>query len=199
MSSSLPPPEIGCHVTHGYLRVLNASFSLNSWQFEQWLEPLNELTDMANHAGGSRQLQHQRAFYSVELMASRFHVQTQLPDRRSREGLNRLIKAVRELLDDKAAAEMERTLVPEYDEGLSLLNQDIDIRIAYNLQKLCEAAELLRQSLKNEAVNLSRIGKRLAQVARSTPLYIDSMIVIARELLEYTEKDRRKAWEHRTK
>ncbi len=197
---SLPPPVNGeCPVALGYLRTVRALHKYDSPEFslvyEPWEEPLNELIDIARNTVSSRQLQHQRAFYCVEMMCSRFHLQSQLPRRRSRESLNEVLRALRSACDEYLAADVESSLSDKPIFGLDEQRRDLDRKILHNAELTCEAAELLRQSLKNPDVHLGRVSKRLALVAKESGCYIDRMIAIGKELVEYGEGETRKAWE----
>lgn len=187
--------ELDCPVTSGYLRALRNLFDLESVQFELWQEPLDEVENMATFAGNSRRLQRQRAFYCVEVMASRFNVQSKHPDRRSREGLNELIAIANRCRDDIRAELVEVSIIGEVLEGRAERHYATQRAIAHTLQLTCEAAVLLRQSLKNPDTSLSRVGKRLALAAFSAGYYIDNMLELAKELIDYTEGSARRAWE----
>lgn len=190
--------ELSCSVTHGYLRAVRNLYDLDSVQFEAYQGPLDDMAELADHAGGSRMLQHQRAFYCVELMSSRFHVQSVSPEwPRSREGLNRLIQVANEVRDDLLARGMEFTYLADMQDGVAEQRNDLDRRIAQTLGFVCESAELLRQALKNPEVPLSRVGKRLALAANASGYYIDRMIELSNELIEYNEGSTRRAWEPR--
>ena len=188
--------EMYCPVTRGYLRAVRNLFDLESIQFEMYLEPIEEISEMVNYAGGSRQLEHQRAFYCVELMTSRFVITSIDPKwKRSREGLNGLITLTNEIRDDILADIAEFAFLPGVQDGLAERRNDNLRKVSTTLQLVCESAELVRQSLKNPEVQLSRVGKRLALAAQASGYYIDRMLELAKELIDYSEGNARRAWE----
>lgn len=188
--------EMYCPVTRGYLRAVRNLFDLESIQYEMYLEPIEEISEMADHAGGSRQLEHQRAFYCVELMTSRFAINNINPKwKRSREGLNNLILLANEIRDDILADITEFAFLAGVQDGQAERRNDNLRKVATMLQLVCESAELVRQSLRNPEVPLSRVGKRLALAAHSSGYYIDRMLELARELIDYSEGSARRAWE----
>ncbi len=190
--------ELSCPVTHGYLRALRNLYDFESVQFEMWQGPLDDAIELANHVGGGRKLEHQRAFYCVELMTTRLYIQSGTPAwLRSREGLNRLLRVTNAQRDDLLARITEFTYLPGIQDGAAERRNDMDRITATTLGYVCEAAELLRQSLKSPDVHLSRVGKRLALAANAAGFYVDRMLELANELINYNEGNARRAWEPR--
>lgn len=191
---------LACPVTRGYLNAVGSLYDLSLVQYEMWLGPFEDAMDFAAHAGGSRQLQHQRAFYCVELMTSRFQVQSiQPPWPRSREGLNQVLSVANELRDDILAEVTEHAYLAVVHDGVVEQHIDLQRAISELLRLVCESSELLRQSLKNPEIPLSRVGKRLALAANGAGYYIDGMLALAMELINHNNEDMRRAWErHKT-
>lgn len=197
-----------CPVTRAYLYAVRNLFDLTLVQHEMYAEPLEELLDMAAHDSGERVRQHHRAFYCIELMISRFIMK--LDSRyyfnegpagrpfnwpRSREGLNHVLALANEKRDDLLAEVTEYYYLAGPHDGVAERHNDTS-RTAAELYKLiCESCEILRQSLKNPDVPLTRVGKRLALAANVSKYYISGMLDLGTELLEHNEGKNERAWE----
>lgn len=203
--------DITCPVTRAYLYAVRNLYDLSLIQHEMYAEPFAELLVRAEHDSSARVRQHQRAFYCIELMVSRLILKMDSryyfkegPNSpvfswpRSREGLNQVLQHAEERRDDLLAE------VTEYYYYYYLpdkkLNTDqlrhVDNQTNAELYKLiCESCVLLRQSLKNPEVPLSRVGKRLALAANVSRHYIGDMLDMADELLLHTEGTTRRAWQ----
>lgn len=185
-----------CPVTRAYLYAVRNLYDLTLVQHEMYAEPLEDLLNIAAHDSSERMRQHQRAFYCVELMASRFPViPPMLPWPRSREGLDYVLHVANERRDDHLAELTEQFYSGIDLEGIAERQHD-NMRAASEIYKLiCESCVILRQSLKNPDVPLTRVGKRLALASNSARYYISGMLDLATELLNHTEGKNERAWE----
>lgn len=204
--------DVTCPVTRAYLYAVRNIHDLSLAQYEMYLEPFEELLDRASHDSSALARQHQRAFYCIELMVSRFC--QKLDSRyyynegahavvfswpRSREGLNTVLTIFNEKRDELLADVTEYHYLPIKKFDVDQMRQDTNHNFAELYRLICESCELLRQSLKNPDVQLSRVGKRLALAANVSKYYIDDMLNLADELLLHTEETTRRAWQpHKT-
>ena len=197
-----------CPVTRAYLNTVRNLYDLTLVQNELWLEPIEEMLDRAAHGGGSRFVQHQRAFYSIELMLFRFVMKRQrwayvkdttdtpwLQWERSREGLNYVLDKANEIRDDLLAEVIEYYYLAERPRGIEQITHDTNRQQADLFKLICESCVILRQSLKNSEVTLTRVGKRLALASNVSTFYIGDMLLFAEELLAQNEGMGRRAWE----
>ncbi len=192
-----------CPVTRAFLRTFRNLFDLTAIYNEMWLEPYNELAERAEEAGGNRMQQHQRAFYCIELMtsvcASRLKVPQQDVTRlvgwpRSREGLNQILEYATFERDDLVAELTEWYYLPTKPrDERQMLHAASQSRAAL-FKLVCEACVLLRQSLKNPEVPLTRVGRRLALAADAANFGITDHLSFAQELIELSEG---RAWERK--
>lgn len=197
-----------CPVTRAYLNTVRNLYDLSLVQYELWVDPLREMVDRADYGGSSRFVQHQRAFYSIELMLFRFVMKRQLgwyvketnglqwlQWDRSREGLNYVIEKANEVRDDLIAEVTEYYYLGQRPVGTEQIVHEQNHQKAALFKLICEACVILRQSLKNEDVTLTRVGKRLALAANVSNFYIDDMLIFSEELLAQTEGTTRRAWQ----
>lgn len=197
-----------CLVTHAYLNTVRNLYDFNLVQYEIWVDPLNELLDRAEHSDNSRLVQHQRAFYCIELMLFRFVMRHQpnwcvqdaaaaawLQWERSREGLNYVLEKANAVREDLVAEVTERYYLNERAVGANQMEQDEDHQRSKLYKLICESCVILRQALKNEELTLARVGKRLALASSVSTFYIDDMLLFGEELLEQTEGMTRRAWQ----
>jgi len=188
-----------CPVTRAYLNTVRNLYDLTLVQNELWLEPLEEMGERAAHGGSSRSVQHLRAFYSIELMVWRFVKDPQtlkwLSWERSREGLNYVLEQANEVRDDLLAEVTEYYYLASRPRGVEQIKHDTNHQNAELFKLVCEACVILRQSLKNPEVTLTRVGKRLALAAHVSKFHIEDMLRFAEELLAQNEGMGRRAWE----
>jgi hypothetical protein len=193
-----------CPVTLKYLAVVRSLYDFNSMILEQYLPQLEQLEELARVAGNSRKRQHQRAFLCVELMRYRLPMHLATSDGgwaalteaewpRSREGLNTLLSRIDTDMTNLVGYDVEYTLVPPKDSVQLLRANDQKAFKVFNL--LHESAVMLRQSLGNEDISLSRIAKRLALAAQVVQLHVPDVLNMGQDLLEQTENFARRAWE----
>lgn len=196
-----------CPVTRAYLNTVRNLYDLTLVQNELWLEPLNEWVERAEYGGGTRLLQHQRAFCCVELMlwmlmpemcggavyaVKEYELRT-WP--RSREGLNYVLELANERRDDLLAEVTEYFYLAERPRGVDQIWHENQRRAAELYKLICESCVILRQSLKNSDVTLTRVGKRLALAANVARKHIPDMLNMAANLLEQQEGMASRAWE----
>src|SRR5690349_8692075 len=119
-----------CPVTQAYLYAVRNLYDFTLVQHEMYAEPWADLLDVAAHDSSERIRQHQRAFYCVELMTSRFlqsmnsrHYFIQGPNDpltswpRSREGLDHVLRTANEVRDDHLAELTEYFYLDKKPEG----------------------------------------------------------------------------------
>jgi hypothetical protein len=201
--------DIVCPVTRTFLSTVRNLYDLTLVQNELWVEPVNEWMERAEQGGGTRFLQHQRAFYCIELMlwrlmptvagtvyAVREHELREWP--RSREGLNRVLQIANDRRDDLLAEVTEYFYLPNRPLGVEQILHENRHRSAELYKLICESCVILRQSLKNEDVTLTRVGKRLALAANVSRKHISDMLLMAGELLDQHEEMAQRAWERPT-
>jgi hypothetical protein len=196
-----------CPVTRAYLYAVRNLYDFSLIQHETYAEPLQELIERASHDNAARVRQHQRAFYCLELMVFRFVVKVRpgyyiketekpvLSWSRSREGLNHVLKYFEEKRDDILAEVTEYYYLPDKKLNTDQLRHADNQTNAELYKLICEACVLLRQSLRNPEVPLSRVGKRLALAANVSRHYIGDMLAMGDELLLHTEGTTRRAWQ----
>lgn len=185
-----------CPVTRAYLYTVRNLYDLTLVQHEMYAEPLQELLNIAEHDSSERVRQHQRAFYCIELMTTRFPA---IPEMvawpRSREGLDYVLQIANERRDDHLAHLTEQFYLDKVLDGLEERQHD-NMRIASELYKLiCESCVILRQSLKNPDVTLTRVGKRLALAANVSRYYISGMLDLGTEVINHNEWKNERAWD----
>lgn len=197
-----------CPVTRAYLSTVRNLYDLTLVQNELYVDPINELVERADYGGSSRFDQHQRAFYSIELMLFLFVMKRQpswyfkdvatspwLQWARSREGLNYVIEKANEVRDDLIAEVTEYYYLAARPVGVEQMRHDQNHKDAELYKLVCESCVILRQGLKNEEVTLTRVGKRLALAAHVSKFHIEDMLLFADELLAQSEGRTERAWE----
>jgi len=168
--------------------------------------------------GNTRSRQHQRAFLCVEWMLYRLPVclptntarQLEMsPWPRSREGLTNLITMLRgdneELLGVMTEHSFSLGMVyqPEdptivavrVGDGADQIYQDNRRLLQYVYRYAGESAVILRQSLRNPNVRLTRIGTRLAKSAIVARTGMAGLLELAETLLAQSEDNALRAWE----
>ena len=194
-----------CPVTKAFLAGVRSHPDLASVLYEEWYGILAEFEEQAERGGNQIQRQHQRAFLCIELMLYRVARRIDVAEAqvaptliwpRSREGLTRVVQALREDNENLLGAQSEYI----FSRGISGKGADQLIhtnqRRALVVYKLAgESAVILRRALCNPRVSLARVGRRLASAMAATGADIHSMLVVAGALLEQTENWAPRIWE----
>ena len=188
-----------CPVTWAFLRTAGSIYDMGRYQNEVWTDALDEAADIAAHGGSDRMKQHQRAFYCVELMLHRCLPRLGLTRPmaswpRSREGLNQILAFAQEQRDELIAEVTEYYYLLERPRDERQLLHERNQQRAELFQYICEACVILRQSLKNPDVTLTRVGKRAALAVNTSTFFIDDAILFSKDMIYYSEY---RAWEPR--
>jgi hypothetical protein len=214
-----------CPVVESYLaqvrKYMEESTVLTIDAYSRELNYIEELLELQRFSN-TRARQHLRAFLCVEWMLYRLPVglpsgtAQQLamsPWERSREGLTNLIEMLRGDNEELLGVMTEHTfslgmvLQPDDPAAVPVRVGDGADQIYQNNRKLLqhvyryagESAVILRQSLRNPNVRLTRVGTRLAKAAHVARTGMQGLIELAEILLSQSERFAARAWEiHRT-
>ncbi len=195
-----------CPVVRAYLLTVRNLHDFALVQYQLYEESFEDMLALADSSGNTRVRQHQRAFYCVELM---LRFVTQMADGehwplmpyklddwpRSREGLDYVIEVINLKRDELLADVTEYFYSRSKKMGLSVMENDAAQAAAEVYHLAIEACVILRQSLKNPDVPLTRVGKRLALAAKVSSHYIGDMLQLAEELSNQDELHPKRAWE----
>jgi hypothetical protein len=210
-----------CPVVESYLaqvrRYLDESTVLTADAYQYRLDCVEEELQRQRF-GNTRSRQHQRAFFCVEWMLYRLPAglpsgtsrQLEMsPWNRSREGLTNLIAMLRSDNDELLGVMTEHTFSlgmvcqPDDPEAVATRVGDGADQIYQNNRKLLqhvyrfagESAVILRQSLRNPNVRLTRVGTRLAKAADVARTGMAGLLDLAETLLTQSEDNGVRAWE----
>jgi hypothetical protein len=213
--------DAACPVLDSYLsqvrKYMDESTILVADAYQYRLDRLDELIQRQRF-GNTRARQHQRAFLCVEWMLYRLPVglptntarQLEMsPWPRSREGLTNLITMLRgdneELLGVMTEHSFSLGMLyqPEdptvvavrVGDGVDQMYQDNRKLLQHVYRYAGESAVILRQSLRNPNVRLTRIGTRLARSAIVARTGIAGLLELAETLLGQSENNAQRAWE----
>lgn len=195
-----------CPVITAFLKemlILNDFDSpLNSSLVPQ-LDNLQEM--LAVEPKGTLVRQQQRGFFCVEYMASKLLVSS-LPQQelgfcfgwpRSRGGLTHLLAGVKSLLEELLGGIVEYDIL--YGDDVQVPTQLLENQQHRTASIICQhlgsAAFILRHSLRNSDVHLSRVGLRVARSMQACNCSVIDMLVLVRELLNHGEREVLRAWQ----
>lgn len=190
----------GCPVTIAFIE--HAKRCVDPIIHEGETDYLNELQNVARELPASVTLNRLRAFYCIERLHSisrALQGRSDLPQlffetRRSHEGLSNLLEQVAlskdDLLGEAVALSLEMRqggsakALAQLTKHTRRMNEEVVL-------KLEESAKLLRRSLSNEDVNLSRVG---TYTATALHLCSGNLLDTARKLVTISETNALNGW-----
>lgn len=193
-----------CPILHAYLKAIDTHVNFHLAVNESYYTHLEELFELADTAGSSVERQHQRAFFCIELMCSRIAPKIPVAGAspfmllswpRSREGLNRLLEALRADVEDLVGASVEFAFEARDSVSVDNLINDNRSRLVEVGKASHESIVLLRRAMKNRDVVLQSIGTKLAWATQTARMSVPDLFMMARELIEQTERSAVRAWE----
>lgn len=205
-------PEV-CPVVATYTKYIQNYLEDEVFFTDIYLERLNHYAELIVLQGkGNRLRQHQRAFLCIELTLhcvaksvavreeqSSIHMRWD----RSSIGLSQLIASMRGNNDDLTGASMEYRLSrgmstsagPAVGDGADQMLQDNRHMLMEVYRLAGESAVILRRSLHNAEVPLTRVGRRLGQAAEVARLDTTKLFFMLEALLNQRENHAPRAWE----
>ncbi len=213
-------PDV-CPVVSTYTKYIQNYLEDEVFFADTYLERLNHFAELIVLQGaGSRLRQHQRAFLCIELMLHRIAKSVPVKEEQSSQhirwdrssiGLSQLIASMRGNNEDLTGASMEYGLargmltsateedglvvVSRVGDGADQLYQE-NRHILMEVYRLAgKSAVILRRSLRNPEVPLTRIGRRLGQAAEIARIDTARLFTMLECLLDQRENYAPRAWE----
>lgn len=189
-----------CPIVRSYLRGIKSDVDFSLAINDSYKDSYDDLVQLAETAGGARARQHQRAFFCIEIMTCCWHwsgvpllsVPPYSSFRRSREGLNKVLARLKEDEEDLTAENVEFSFCPTRD--AQMWSSKIREERLKLLALAREAIITLRVGLKNPQISLGPIGTTLAEAGAGKRIGLAERLHIARELLDQTEGNAKRAW-----
>lgn len=196
----------GCPITRAYLAQIERQTDFKHPLHEWSIPRFEDVLELAAASSPSPALTHHRAFYALEYMTLRslvyvkagLFVKSNLIEwGRSREGLNKLLEIVVDIIQDSVGelSELQFTNRLAPDSAIPLRLQTL--ASVYTLIR--DSAVTLRRSLKNEKTPLRGVGRRAAKVSYLLGIDLSTQFAFAGELLALTEEWAPRAWELKKK
>ena len=210
-----------CPVVATYAKYIQNYLEDEVFFADSYLERLNHYAELIVGQGMiSRARQHQRAFLCIELslhcIAKEIQVREEQSSQylrweRSSMGLSQLISSMRGNNEDLTGASMEYKfdrgnvhVTAKHDDTVVVqrVGDSTDQMYQENRHMLMEvyrlageSAVILRRSLRNTEVPLTRVGMRLGQAAEVARVDTTRLFYMLEALLDQTENNAPRAWE----